>query len=199
MRCRDRDPIAEGEYIRDTNLRAMYGAWDALKNVDEAYPNCKLNWSAYVSGMRESRRLLGDVVLTKDHIMNNVKFPDGCVATGWDIDLHLPHESYQKGFEGDEFISKAIFTRYPKPYWVPYRTLYSRNVTNLFMAGRDISVTHEALGAVRVMRTCGLMGEIVGMAACLCMENDATPRGVYESHLEKLKALMTKGAGNCNR
>jgi len=191
----DRDPIAQGEYIRDTNLRAMYGAWDALKNVDKAYPNHKLNWSAYVSGMRESRRLLGDVVLTKDHILNNVEFPDGCVATGWDIDLHLPHESYQKGFEGDEFISRAIFTRYPQPYWVPYRTLYSRNITNLFMAGRDISVTHEALGAVRVMRTCGLMGEIVGMAAYLCMENSTTPRGVYRDCLDDLKALMEKGVG----
>ncbi|MFC1717690.1 FAD-dependent oxidoreductase [Candidatus Poribacteria bacterium] len=189
----DRDPIAEGEYIRDTNFRAMYGAWNALKNVDKVYPNHKLNWSAYISGMRESRRILGDVVLTKDDIMNSVEFPDGCVATGWDIDLHFPHESYQKGFEGDEFISKAIFTKYPQPYWVPYRTLYSRNISNLFMAGRDISVTHEALGAVRVMRTCGLMGEIVGMAAYLCRKNSTTPRGIYQEYLNDLKALMEKG------
>ncbi len=191
----DRDPIAEGEYIRDTNFRAMYGAWDALKNVVKVYPNHKLNWSGYISGMRESRRLMGDVVLTKEHILNSVEFPDGCVATGWDIDLHLPHESYQKGFEGDEFLSRAIFTRYPKPYWVPYRTLYSRNISNLFMAGRDISVTHEALGAVRVMRTCGLMGEIVGMAAHLCRRNNTTPRGAYQEYLNDLKALMKKGVG----
>lgn len=191
----DHDPIAEGEYIRDTNFRAMYGAWDALKNEDKVYPNHKLNWCAYISGMRESRRLLGDVVLTKDDILNKVEFPDGCFATGWDIDLHLPHESYQKGFEGDEFISKAFFTRYPQPYWVPYRTLYSRNIANLFMAGRDISVTHEALGAVRVMRTCGLMGEIVGMAAHLCRENSTTPRGVYQEYLNDLKTFMKKGVG----
>ena len=63
------------------------------------------------------------------------------------------------------------------------------------MAGRDISVTHEALGAVRVMQTCGMMGEIVGMAAALCKRHDCLPRDVYERHLAELKALMTKGAG----
>jgi hypothetical protein len=68
-------------------------------------------------------------------------------------------------------------------------------MNNLFMAGRDISVTHEALGAVRVMRTCGLMGEIVGMAAYLCRENETSPRGVYQDHLDELKALMRKGVG----
>ena len=191
----DYDPITEGERIRDNNFRAMYGAWDALKNVDKLYPNHKLNWCAYVSGMRESRRLMGDIILTKEHILSGHEFDDGCVATGWDIDLHLPHEAYQKGFEGDEFISKALFTRYPQPYWVPYRSLYSHNMNNLFMAGRDISVTHEALGAVRVMRTCGLMGEIVGMAAYLCRENETSPRGVYQDHLDELKALMREGVG----
>jgi len=195
----DHAPITEGEYIRDTNFRAMYGAWDCLKNVDKVYPHHKLNWCAYISGMRESRRLLGDVILTKEDILNGQEFPDACVATGWNIDLHLPHESYQKGFEGDEFISTALFTKYPQPYWVPYRTLYSRNITNLFMAGRDISVTHEALGAVRVMRTCGLMGEIVGMAAYLCKRNDTSPRGVYQAHLEELNGLMKNGVGKATK
>jgi hypothetical protein len=195
----DHDPITDGEYIRDTNFRAMYGAWDALKNVDKAYPNHKLSWCAYISGMRESRRLLGDVVLTKEHLLANQEFPDGCVPTGWNIDVHVPHESYRKGFEGDEFISKALFTEYPKPFWVPYRVLYSRDVANLFMAGRDVSVTHEALGAVRVMRTCGLMGEIVGMAAYLCKRKDTSPRRVHEDHLEDFKTLMKKGAGTATR
>lgn len=191
----DHDPITEGEYIRDTNFRAMYGAWDALKNVDKVYPNHKLNWSAYIAGMRESRRLFGDIILTAEHLFDGVEFPDGCVPTGWDMDLHIPHESYQSGFEGNEFLSKAIFTKYPRPYWIPYRSLYSRNVNNLFMAGRDISVTHEALGAVRVMRTGGMMGEIVGMAAYLCSKNDTNPRGVYQKHLEELKELMKRGVG----
>ncbi|MHC4168150.1 MAG: FAD-dependent oxidoreductase, partial [Planctomycetota bacterium] len=184
------DPFEKGEHIRDLNFRAMYGAWDALKNVRCLYPNHKLNWAAYVSGKRESRRLLGDVVLTKEDVVNNVVYQDRCVPATWSIDLHLPDPRYDKGFEGDEFISKAYYTHFEKPYWIPYRCLYSRNVPNLFMAGRDISVTHEALGAVRVMRTCGMMGEVVGMAASLCKKHDTTPRGVYADHLDKLKKLM---------
>jgi hypothetical protein len=75
-------------------------------------------------------------------------------------------------------------------YWLPYRCLYSRSIDNLFMAGRDISVTHEALGTVRVMRTTGMMGEVVGMAASVCRKYDADPRGVYRDHLEALQKLM---------
>ena len=185
------DPFEKSEHIRDLNFRAMYGAWDALKNARGMYPNHKLNWAAYISGKRESRRLLGDVVLTKEDIVNGLEYPDRCVPATWSIDLHLPDPRYDKGFEGDEFLSKAYYTHYDKPYWIPYRCLYSRNIRNLFMAGRDISVTHEALGAVRVMRTCGMMGEVVGLAASLCKKHDTIPRGVYKNHLEKLKKLMT--------
>jgi hypothetical protein len=184
------DPIEKGEYIRDLNFRAMYGAWDALKNVRGLYPNHKLNWASHISGKRESRRLLGDIVLTKQDIVDGVIYPDRCVPATWSIDLHLPDPLYDKSFEGDEFISKAYYTHYSKPYWIPYRCLYSRNIQNLFMAGRDISVTHEALGAVRVMRTCGMMGEVVGMAASLCKKYNTTPRGVYKDHLQQLKTMM---------
>jgi hypothetical protein len=191
----DRDPIEELEYIRDWNFRAMYGAWDALKNVDRTLPNFKLNWAAYISGKRESRRLMGDVVLTKPDLVENRQYPDGCVPTGWKIDLHLPDKRYEKGFEGDAFIAAADFGQYQMPYWVPYRCLYSRNIPNLFMAGRDISVTHEALGAVRVMRTGGIMGEVVGMAASLCAQHSCNPRDVYGQYLDQLQALMTRGVG----
>jgi hypothetical protein len=191
----DRDPITETEYVRDWNFRAMYGAWDAMKNVDKVLPNHRLNWSAHILGKRESRRLMGDVVLTLDDLKSGRKFPDGCVATGWKVDLHLPDKKYEAGFEGDAFISTAHFTSYPMPFWVPYRCLYSRNIANLFMAGRDISVTHEALGAVRVMRTGGCMGEIVGMAASLCQKHNTTPRVIYEKHLDELKDLMRRGVG----
>jgi len=191
----DHDPFEKSEYIRDWNFRAMYGAWDALKNVDGRYASYKLNWAAFVSGKRESRRLLGDVILTKEDLLEGKEYPDGCVPTGWSIDLHLPDQRYEAGFEGDAFIAKAHYTRYKTPYWVPYRCLYSRNVTNLFMAGRDISVTHDALGSVRVMRTGGCMGEIVGMAASLCKKHDCDPRGVYGDHLDELKELMREGVG----
>jgi hypothetical protein len=196
----DRDPIAEMEYVRDWNFRAMYGAWDALKNVDKVLPNHRLNWSAYILGKRESRRLLGDVILTLDDLKRDRRFPDGAAPTGWSNDLHLPDPRYEKGFEGDAFISRADFGEFPahrenRPFWIPYRCLYSRNVANLFMAGRNISVKHEALGAVRVMRTCGTEGEIIGMAASLCAKHDANPRAVYEKHLSELQDLMRRGAG----
>ncbi len=193
----DRDPIAETERMRDNNLRAMYGAWDALKNVRKKYPNRRLTWAAYVMGKRESRRLLGDVVLTRDDLLKSKTYPDGCVPTGWSIDVHLADPNYVRGFEEDPFISYVAshYENYQRPYWVPYRCLYSRNVPNLFMAGRDISVTHEALGTTRVQRTTGMMGEVVGMAVSLCKKYDVDPRGVYAGHLDELKKLMERGVG----
>ncbi len=63
------------------------------------------------------------------------------------------------------------------------------------MAGRNISVTHVTLGTVRVMRTTGMMGEVVGMAASVATKNNTNPRGVYQNHLEELKTLLNKGVG----
>ena len=191
----DKDPIADVERIRDLNLRAMYGAWDALKNVDKLYPNHRIGWAAFIAGKRESRRLMGDVVLTVDDFRYNRAFPDGAFPCSWHIDVHTPDANFQQGNKGEEFISRATEGadyRYQGPYWAPYRSLYSRNITNLFMAGRDISVTHEALGPVRVMRTCGMMGEIVGKAAWISVRHATSPRGVYEQHLALLKELMTQ-------
>jgi len=191
----DKDPIADVERIRDLNFRAMYGAWDALKNVDRLYPNHRIGWAAFIAGKRESRRLLGDVILNADDFRTNRIFADGVFPCSWHIDVHTPHEEFKKGHDGEEFISYATTGKgykYVGPYWAPYRSLYSRNVTNLFMAGRDISVTHEGLGPVRVMRTCGMMGEIVGKAAWICVRHKTSPRGVYEKHLPLLKELMTK-------
>lgn len=191
----NKDPIHDVEWMRDQNLRAMYGAWDALKNVDGAHPNHRLKWAAYIAGKRESRRLLGEVVLTGEDILNGKNFPDACFPCTWSIDLHLPHPDFVSDNENEAFISQASFGKYEGPYWAPYRCLYSRNVSNLFMAGRDISVTHEALGAVRVMRTCGCMGEIVGMAAAICRQNDCLPRDVHQHHLAELRRLMAMGVG----
>jgi hypothetical protein len=186
----DKDTVRDAETIRDHNLRAMYGAWDALKNAKGLYPNHKLAWAAYVSGRRESRRLMGDVVLTQDDVMSLRDFPDACVTTTWSIDVHYPDERYVAACPSDPFISKAVYTRFARPYAFPYRCLYSRNVANLFMAGRDISVTHEALGTVRVMATGGMMGEVVGRAATLCKRADCDPRDVYSEHLDELKTLL---------
>lgn len=189
----DKDPIQDIERIRDLNMRAMYGAWDALKNVDGLYPNHRIGWSAFIAGKRESRRLVGDLILTADDFHKNTVFPDPAFPCSWHIDVHTPDPKFNKGHKGDEFISTYTHGKeytYQGPYWAPYRTLYSRNIGNLFMAGRDISVTREALGAVRVMRTTGMMGEIVGKAAWICVRHESTPRGVYQKHLPLLKELM---------
>jgi len=193
----NRDQITEFEYIRDYGLRAVFGNWAYLKNKGSKtsdYADRKLDWVAYVAGKRESRRLLGDVILKEQHILGRTIFPDAFVTTTWTIDLHYPDPENTKHFPGEEFRSIAKFTPI-KPYPIPYRCFYSRNIENLFMAGRDISVTHVALGTVRVMRTCGMMGELIGMAASLCKQHDTTPRGVYENHLDDLKELAKRGAG----
>ncbi|MCC7494565.1 MAG: FAD-dependent oxidoreductase [Fimbriimonadaceae bacterium] len=189
----DKDMITDLELIRDNNFRAMYGAWDTLKNIDGLYPNHRLGWAAFIAGKRESRRLLGDVLLTGSDFRSGRKWPDGCFPCSWHIDLHTPHPAYAKGFEGTEFISTfthgAGYT-YQGIYWAPYRALYSRNVANLFMAGRDISVDKEALGPVRVMRTGGMMGEAVGKAAWIARRHGCNPRGVYQQHLPLLLELL---------
>ena len=173
----------------------MYGAWDALKNVDKLYPNHRLGWCAFIAGKRESRRLLGDVILDADDFREQKEYDDPAFPCSWHIDIHNPHENFDDDLKGQEFISKATTGKeyiYEGTYWAPYRTLYSRNISNLFMAGRDISVTKEGLGPIRVMRTCGMMGEVVGKAASICVKHKASPREVYDKHLDKLKTLMHK-------
>lgn len=191
----DKDPIGEAELIRDWNLRAVYGAFNAMKNGDGAaeHQNASLTWVAFVGGPRESRRLLGDILLTGEHIMKKVEFPDGCVPSTWSIDLHYPKKQYAKKFPDNPFISIAVHDRNVDRsygYPVPYRCFYSRNISNLFMAGRCASVTHEALGTVRVMRTCGMMGEVVGKAASICSANNCSPREVYEKYWDNMDELL---------
>jgi len=189
-----RDQVAEIERIRDYALRVVYGNWAVLKNdprFRDTFARRRLAWVACIGGKRESRRLLGDVILCQQDIVGRREFPDASVTTTWTIDLHYPKAA---ACACEAFRSEARHLEI-EPYPIPYRCLYSRNVGNLFMAGRDISVTHVALGTVRVMRTGGMMGEVVGMAASLCAKHGTTPRGVYEKHLDALKALMTRGAG----
>ena len=191
----DKDPLGDVEGIRDWNLRAVYGAFNAMKNGDGAakHPNARLTWVAYIGGPRESRRLMGDVVLTQDDVVVKKDFPDGCVPSTWSIDLHYPKKQYSKRYPENPFISVAVHDRRVDRefgYPVPYRCFYSRNVPNLFMAGRCISVTHEALGTVRVMKTCGMMGEVVGKAASICVKENCDPRGVYDSYLDDLLKML---------
>ena len=192
-----RDQIAEFERIRDYGMLVAYSNWSYLKNKSpkkEKYAKRSFSWVAFVAGKRESRRLLGDHILTQQDVFDFKIYPDATCCTTWPIDLHYPMPKNTKNYEGEPFRSICTHNRH-YAYPVPYRCLYSRNVSNLFMAGRDVSVTHVALGTVRVMRTLGMMGEVVGMAASICKKNGCRPRGVYTTHLEELKALMTKGVG----
>ncbi len=195
------DQIWEFERIRDNGLRAAYGHWAYMKNHEDGnwvsqVKNREFGWLAFLAGKRESRRLLGDVVLREQDITSDRQWEDACVPCTWSIDLHYPAPDNTKYFPGNEFRSFCQMGKKPPHYAIPYRTLYSRNINNLFMAGRDISVTHIALGTVRVMRTGGMMGEVVGMAASVCKKHDALPRSVYENHLPELIELMKTGVAD---
>lgn len=190
----NRDQVLEAERVRDYGLLVVYSNWSALKNhvaVDE-YANRSLDWVAYVAGKRESRRLLGDHILDQNDIDKAIHYDDATCTTSWSIDLHFPDKKNSELFPGNEFKSATVHD-WIFPYEIPYRCFYSRNISNLFMAGRNISCTHIALGTVRVMRTTGMMGEVVGMAATVCHERGCQPRGVYENYLEDLQAMMKKG------
>ena len=189
--------ITDFERIRDYGMLVVYSNWSFLKNHlkdNTSYKNLKLGWVAYIAGKRESRRLMGDYILKQDDIDKNMRHEDASFTTSWSIDLHWQDPDNEKNFPDNAF--KAVTKHHViHLYAVPYRCLYSRNIDNLFMAGRNISVTHVALGTVRVMRTTGMMGEVVGMAASICKEHHTTPRGVYRLYLPQLKELMKAGVG----
>ena len=192
-----RDPIAEAERIRDYGMLVVYSNWAHVKNSPKTkgkFADCELAWVASVAGRRESRRLLGDVVFSENDVDQETPFPDGTCMTSWSVDLHFPKYEKDTKYAGEPYRAATVHKKV-KSCPIPYRSLYSRNVPNLFMAGRNISVTHAALGTVRVMRTTGMMGEVVGMAATICVRNKCTPRDVYAKHLDELKSLMKKGAG----
>lgn len=188
--------IYDFERIRDYGLLVVYSNWSYLKNhfTDKAkYAKKELEWVAYIAGKRESRRLVGDYILKQDDVDKQVFHEDASFTINWHFDLHFPDPINTKNFPGAEFKAETK-SNLIYPYSVPYRCLYSRNINNLFMAGRDISVTHVTLGSTRLMRTAAMMGEVVGMAASICKNNSVLPREVYQHYLPDLKELMKKGA-----
>ncbi|MDM8173051.1 FAD-dependent oxidoreductase [Olivibacter sp. 47] len=146
-------------------------------------------WVAYIGGKRESRRLMGDHILTQMDIQEGKMYPDATVTATWTIDLHFPDKKNSLYFPDEEFFAGTKHIRVA-PYTIPYRSLYSRNINNLFMAGRNISTTHVAFGSTRVMRTCGMMGEVVGMAASIAKKYQSSPRGVYEKYLSEFMRMI---------
>lgn len=180
------DTIKDNERIRDELWKLVFGVWDHIKNHgDHGAENYALEWVGSIPGKRESRRFMGDYILTQNDVEEAVLFEDRVAYGGWPIDLHPPKGIYEAG-------KPANFKRLKQPYSIPYRCLYSRNVENLMMAGRNISVTHVALGTTRLMATCAVIGQAAGTAAYLCGKYDTTPRGIYEDHIRELQQLLLK-------
>lgn len=190
------DQMKEAERIRDYGMYVAYSNWAYIKNhasFRDEYTNSYLGWMAHVAGKRESRRLVGDFVLREQDLADFVIYPDGCVSTSWYIDNHEPDPENSKHFK-EPFLSRGCL-RPLDFYPIPYRCFYSKDIDNMFMAGRNISVSHIALGTTRVMRTTAMMGEVVGLAASICQKEGLLPRGIYEKAFDKLRELMNKGAG----
>lgn len=190
-----RDMADESEYIRDYSLMTIFGNWSFLKNRSKDktdFENRRLEWVSPYGGKRESYRVKGDLILTENDIENCVPHKDGTASMTWDIDIHFPDPLNMKLFP-EPFRSCAIHRGLKKHYPVPYRCLYSKDISNLFLGGRIVSCTHVAFACVRVMRTLGVLGEVVGLAASICKEENCLPRDIYTTHFNKLKELMTKG------
>jgi len=179
--------IEDAEEIRDHLLRAIYGSY-ANANKQAKYAKYRLDFVSYVSGKRESRRLMGDYLYTMKDITEGRDYPDAVAVETRDIDLHYQRQ-YKNADYKQDFLSTAVFMKVPR-YYIPFRTLYSRNVPNLMMAGRCFSCSHVALGGPRVMNTCGQMGVAVGAAAYLCKKHETLPRGIYQDHIEELRKLV---------
>ena len=191
------DQVADAEKIRDYGMYVAYSTFSYCKNrysKKEDWQCTHLTWVSHVSGKRESRRIMGDYILREQDLTRPIRHEDETCTTTWRIDQHYPMEKNSKDYPNQEWLSYGVLTPIDF-YALPYRCFYSKDISNMFMAGRNISVTHIALGSTRVMRTCGLIGEVVGMAAAVCARNNAMPRDVYTTHFEDLKELMRKGTG----
>lgn len=183
------DTLYDNERIRDELWSVIYGIWDYIKNSGNFdAERMTLEWVGSVPGKREYRRFIGDYVLTQNDLEAQTIFDDCVTFGGWSIDLHQKEGMYAVNHKSMHFHSDGIFQ-------IPYRSLYSANVSNLLFAGRNISATHVAFGATRVMGTCATIGEAAGTAAALCVEHGVTPRGLYQNHIKELqRALLWQDA-----
>jgi len=178
--------IDDAEQIRDHMLKAIYGSFYNAKKKQEN-KNIALEWTSYLVGKRESRRLVGDYIYTFNDEKNMKEFSDAVVMEKREIDVH--YQQNQKDSTQPDFLAEALYYKVDH-YYVPYRSLYSKNIKNLLMAGRCFSCSHIGLGGPRVMNTTGQMGVAVGYAASLCKKYNTNPRGIYFSHIDELKNLI---------
>ena len=190
-----RHMVNEIEYIRDFGLRAIFANWGYQKNRygrKEDFAYHRLKWVSPLGGKRESFRVVGDHVLTQTDVEEHIPYADGTACMSWSIDFHFPEPTNSARF-GEPFRSFAYHRGIGTPYPVPYRCLYARDVENLFLGGRLVSASHVAFGSLRVMRTLGQLGEVVGLAAAVCREKNCTPRQVYTHHWEAMKKKLEAG------
>ena len=181
-----KNTIACAEEARDELLKIALGVWDHIKNYctqSTNLENWELDWLGFLPGKRESRRYIGDYILSQNDIRKGGCFDDAIAFGGWSMDNHHPEGFYYKG-------DPTIFHAAPACYGIPYRCIYSRNIENLFFAGRNISATHVAMSSCRVMATCALLGQAVGTAAAVAFEKNATPRQVGQHYIGYLQKIL---------
>ncbi len=178
------DSIHDTEELRDELLKIALGVWDHIKNHGEhGAQNFELEWLGFLPGKRESRRYRGDHVLTQNDVRAEGRFDDLVAYGGWSMDDHHPEGFHYPG-------EPTIFHPAPSPFGIPYRSLYSRNIENLFCAGRNISATHMAMSATRVMATCAVMGQAVGTAAAIAVRQNCGPRAIHDRYLGELQKTL---------
>ncbi len=182
----DHEVIADNERIRFELLSIVMGVWDYIKNSGE-FPDSKhwaMDWVGMMPGKRGSRRLLGDYLLKQQDLMQG-SFPDSVAIGGWSMDGHPP-----EGFDRPDLPPNTTLTP-PEVYDIPLRSLYSRNIANLMMAGRNISASYVAFTSARVMATCAVEGQAIGTAAAQCVEARLLPRDLARDarQISKLQAV----------
>ena len=183
------DIIGEAEEIRHRLMGHLYGVWDYIKNSGN-HPdseNFALDWVASIPGKRESRRFMGDHILTEGDLLNHRHFVDAVGYGGWSLDEHNPG-----GIEDLSEPASYFHIRFRKVYEIPFASLYSTNVPNLLFAGRNVSVSHIALSSTRLQGTCATMGQAVGTAAALCVEKSLDPRELRANHTNELQEQLLR-------
>ncbi len=184
------DVVKNNEVIRDELWALVYGIWDYIKNSGNYdADNLTLEWVGSIPGKREYRRFIGDYVLNQNDIINQTEFEDRIAFGGWSIDLHPEKGIYEESSGSKNIQADGIFH-------IPFRSTYSVNVSNLMFAGRNISASHIAFGATRVMATCATIGEAVGAAAVICVDKKIKPRDVYKKYITKLQQMLLKQDGS---
>ncbi|HTS61868.1 MAG TPA: FAD-dependent oxidoreductase [Candidatus Acidoferrales bacterium] len=185
----DKDIVADNERIRFELLSIVMGVWDYIKNSG-AFPDSRhwaMDWVGMMPGKRGSRRLIGDYILKQEDLIQ-AAFPDAVAIGGWPMDGHPP-----EGFDRPDLPPNTVL-RPPEVYDIPLRSLYSRNIANLFMAGRNISASYVAFTSARVMATCAVEGQAIGTAAAQCIEMQLLPRELARDpgQVERLRQTLLR-------